>query len=85
MSRLQDGKIHLHTLTCDLKLKKFDDSSLMDESSGPGGVRDGPSFHIMNKQDYLLLYGTLDLHKRVRVFIATQKLGWSNLIGGKLP
>jgi hypothetical protein len=33
------------------------DSSLMDDSSiGPGGVRGGPSFRTMSKQDYLLLY-----------------------------
>jgi len=29
----------------------------MDDSSiGPGGVRGGPSFRTMSKQDYLLLY-----------------------------
>ena len=32
------------------------DSSLMDDSIGPGGMRGGPSFRTMSKQDYLLLY-----------------------------
>eukprot|EP00277_Geminigera_cryophila_P042751 CAMPEP_0173070722 /NCGR_PEP_ID=MMETSP1102-20130122/8795_1 /TAXON_ID=49646 /ORGANISM="Geminigera sp., Strain Caron Lab Isolate" /LENGTH=148 /DNA_ID=CAMNT_0013939063 /DNA_START=133 /DNA_END=579 /DNA_ORIENTATION=- len=32
------------------------DSSLMDESIGPGGMKGGPSFRTMSKQDYLLLY-----------------------------
>ena len=34
------------------------DSSLMDESIGPGDMKGGPSFRTMSKQDYLLLYGT---------------------------
>jgi hypothetical protein len=38
------------------------DSSLMDDSIGPGGMRGGPSFRTMSKQDYLLLYGMFVFH-----------------------
>ena len=41
----------------DMHLQTAGDSSLMDDSIGPGGVRGGPSFRTMSKQDYLLLYG----------------------------
>ena len=46
-------------------LQTAGDSSLMDDSIGPGGVRGGPSFRTMSKQDYLLLYGGLRARFRV--------------------
>ena len=46
----------------------------MDDSSiGPGGVRGGPSFRTMSKQDYLLLYdGIHTLLKEAHVLESIQ-------------